>query len=102
MTMMSALAAICAFASVGTLIAYIVGVRQIRGGRPLATLTLFFTAMALWQLAMALLYNLGEASHVNVVYGAAFILLAAVSQVASAFRTRARDRAPIARELPAT
>ena len=90
MDMMAGQGILSALVAVVSLGAYVLGLHRTGRLRPLATLSLFCAAMALWQLGMALLYGLRPASYANVAFGSAFLILAAISQVAGAFRVRER------------
>jgi hypothetical protein len=110
MGLTTGLAITCGLAAVVSMGAYIISLKRIDRLRALATIGLFCSAMALWQLGLALYYGLGGRSDMNVVYGAAFLLLGAISQVAATFRVRrlsdaregARDAKRAAEALPAT
>ena len=72
---------------------YVAGFRAQRRVRGLAALALFFSAMALWQLGVALVGGLEGSVQADVAYGAAFGLLGAIAQVAQIFRARRGDTA---------
>jgi hypothetical protein len=101
MAITTGLAITCALVAALSLAAYVMGLRRIERMRPLATIALFCTAMALWQLGVALLYGLRPGASMNVIYGAAFLLLGAISQVAGTFRMRSREREPQRETAPA-
>lgn len=85
------LAIMCAMVAAIAMAAYVLGLRKIERMRPLSTISLFCTAMALWQLGVALLYGLAPGAFMNVVYGSAFLLLGAFAQIAAMFRVRLRE-----------
>jgi hypothetical protein len=91
MSMMTGQGVLSALVAVLALSAYLIGLNRTGRLRPLSTIALFCAAMALWQLGMALIYGLQPASYMNVVYGSAFLIMGAISQVAGAFQVRERE-----------
>lgn len=70
---------------------YLAGFRNGRQVRGLSALVLFFSAMSMWQLGVALLGDLAPKVHANVAYGAAFGVLGAIAQAAQVFKRRGGD-----------
>ena len=93
MAITTGLAIMCAMVAAISMAGYLLGLKKIERMRPLATIALFCTAMALWQLGIALLNGFGPGAHTNVVLAAAFMLLGAFAQFAAMFRVRSQDAA---------
>jgi len=98
MAITSGLAIMCAMVAAIAMAGYLLGLKRIERMRPLATITLFCSAMALWQLGVGLLSGMGPRAYANVVFAAAFMLLGALGQIAAMFRVRAGESR---RDLPA-